>query len=84
MLISNTSYVCDDVLTMFEKALQLPRGSDITDVLAIHVCPDSDSEVAFKLSNQVQSLKEAVSISEFFSFKACSALLILLSQNEIY
>nr|XP_047932357.1 ATP-binding cassette sub-family A member 13 [Anser cygnoides] len=60
MLISNTSYVCDDVLTMFEKALQLPRGSDITDVLAIHVCPDSDSEVAFKLSNQVQSLKEAV------------------------
>lgn len=65
MLMSNTSYVCDDVLTMFEKALQLSPGSDIVDVLVIHVCPGNDSEVDFMLSNQVQSLKEAVSISEF-------------------
>nr|XP_038031058.1 ATP-binding cassette sub-family A member 13 [Anas platyrhynchos] len=60
MLMSNTSYVCDDVLTMFEKALQLSPGSDIVDVLVIHVCPGNDSEVDFMLSNQVQSLKEAV------------------------
>lgn len=67
MLVSNASYICNDVLTMFEKNLRLPQGSDDIDVLAIYLCPGNGSEVTFKLSNQVQSLKESVSISEFFS-----------------
>lgn len=59
--------MCNDVLRVFEKTLRLPQGSDDIDILAIHVCPGNGSELTFKLSNQVQSLKESVSISEFFS-----------------
>lgn len=55
------------MLTMFEKTLRLPQGSNDIDVLAIYMCPGNGSEVTSKLSNQVQSLKESVSISEFFS-----------------
>lgn len=64
---SSASYICNDVLKMFEKTLRLPQGSDDIDILAIYVCPGNGSEVMFKLSNQVQSLNESVSISEFFS-----------------
>ncbi|KAM6210177.1 ATP-binding cassette sub-family A member 13-like [Sarcoramphus papa] len=60
MLISNASYICNDVLTMFEKTLRVPQSSDDIDILAIYVCPGNGSEVAFKLNNQVQSLKESV------------------------
>lgn len=63
---SNASYICNDVLKMFEKTLRLPQGSDDIDILAIYVCPGNGSEVMFKLSNQIQSLNESVSISEFF------------------
>lgn len=86
MLMSNSSYVCDDVLTIFGKALRHPQISDTTDNLAIYMCTGNDSEVAFKQSNQLQSLREAVSISEFFLFKFftdCSALFILGLQNDI-
>lgn len=64
---SSASSICNDVLKMFEKTLRLPQGSDDIDILAIYVCPGNGSEVMFKLSNQVQSLNESVSISEFFS-----------------
>ncbi|KAM4685389.1 ATP-binding cassette sub-family A member 13 isoform 4-T7 [Amazona ochrocephala] len=60
MLMSNASYVCNDLLTVFEKTLRLPQGSDDIDILAIYMCPGNGSEVAFKLSNQLQSLKESV------------------------
>ncbi|XP_009882105.1 PREDICTED: ATP-binding cassette sub-family A member 13 [Charadrius vociferus] len=60
VLMSNASYTCNDVLTMFEKTLRLPQGSDDIDILAIYLCPGNGSEVTFKLSNQVQSLKESV------------------------
>ncbi|KAM7122042.1 ATP-binding cassette sub-family A member 13 [Ciconia maguari] len=60
MLMSNASYICNDMLTMFEKTLRLPRGSDDIDILATYMCPGNGSEVTFKLSNQVQSLKESV------------------------
>ncbi|KAM9227951.1 ATP-binding cassette sub-family A member 13 [Leptosomus discolor] len=60
MLISNASYICNDVLTMLEKTLRLPQGSDDIDILAIYMCPGNGSEVNFKLNNQVQSLKESV------------------------
>ncbi|OPJ76455.1 hypothetical protein AV530_016136 [Patagioenas fasciata monilis] len=59
MLMSNASYICNDVLKMFEKTLRLPQGSDDIDILAIYVCPGNGSEVMFKLSNQVQSLNES-------------------------
>lgn len=86
MLMSNASYMCSDTLKAFEKSLRLPQGSDDVDILAIYMCPGNGSEVTFKLSNQVQSLKESVSISGwfvfvfvffFFIFKACSALLYI-------
>lgn len=64
---SNASYVCNDVLTMFEKTMRLPQGSDNIDVLAIYMCCGNGSEVTFKWSNLIQSLKESVSISEFFT-----------------
>ncbi|XP_019327449.1 PREDICTED: ATP-binding cassette sub-family A member 13 [Aptenodytes forsteri] len=60
MLMSNASYMCNDVLRVFEKTLRLPQGSDDIDILAVYVCPGNGSEVTFKLSNQVQSLKESV------------------------
>ncbi|KAK4826460.1 hypothetical protein QYF61_009187 [Mycteria americana] len=60
MLMSNASYICNDMFTMFEKTLRLPQGSDDIDILAIYMCPGNGSEVTFKLSNQVQSLKESV------------------------
>ncbi|XP_048796564.1 ATP-binding cassette sub-family A member 13 [Lagopus muta] len=60
MLMSNSSYVCADVLTMFGKALRHPQISDTTDNLAIYMCTGNDSEVAFKQSNQLQSLRKAV------------------------
>ncbi|KAM9024213.1 ATP-binding cassette sub-family A member 13 [Ara ararauna] len=60
MLMSNASYVCNDLLTMFEKTLRLPQGSDNIDILAIYMCPGNGSEVTFKLSTQLQSLKESV------------------------
>ncbi|XP_030333996.1 ATP-binding cassette sub-family A member 13 isoform X5 [Strigops habroptila] len=60
MLMSSASYVCNDLLTMFEKTLRLPQGSDGIDILAIYMCPGNGSEVTFKLSNQLQSLKESV------------------------
>lgn len=59
----NASYICHDVLTMFEKTLRLPQGSDDIDILAIYMCPGNDSEVMFNLSNQVQSLNESVSLN---------------------
>lgn len=62
---SNASYVCNDLLTMFEKTLRLPQGSDGIDILAIYMCPGNGSEVTFKLGNQLQSLKESVSSSDF-------------------
>jgi len=71
---SNASYTCNEVLTMLEKTLRLPQGSDDIDILAIYMCPGNGSEVAFKLSNQVQSLKESVSTSETFS---CLKLAVL-------
>lgn len=77
MLMSNTSYVCADVLTMFGKALRHPQISDNTDNLAIYMCTGNDSKVAFKQSNQLQSLREAVSISEFL-FKFCLQCLIYI------
>ncbi|XP_064909492.1 ATP-binding cassette sub-family A member 13 [Columba livia] len=60
MLMSSASYICNDVLKMFEKTLRLPQGSDDIDILAIYVCPGNGSEVMFKLSNQVQSLNESI------------------------
>ncbi|XP_040443957.1 ATP-binding cassette sub-family A member 13 isoform X2 [Falco naumanni] len=60
MLMSNASYICNDMLTMFEKTLRLPQSSDNIDILAIHMCPGNGSEVTFRLSTQVQSLKESV------------------------
>ncbi|XP_014796249.1 PREDICTED: ATP-binding cassette sub-family A member 13 [Calidris pugnax] len=60
MLMSNASYICSDVLKMLEKTLRLPQGSDDIDISAIYMCPDNGSEVTFKLSDQVQSLKESV------------------------
>ncbi|KAM6375906.1 ATP-binding cassette sub-family A member 13 [Alca torda] len=60
MLMSNASYICDDVLRTFEKTLRLPQGSDDIDILAIYGCPGNGSEVTFKLSNQVKSLRESV------------------------
>ncbi|PKU47979.1 atp-binding cassette sub-family a member 13 [Limosa lapponica baueri] len=60
MLMSNASYICSDVLKMLEKTLRLPQGSDDIDILAIYVCPGNGSEVTFKLSDRVQSLKESV------------------------
>lgn len=48
MLMSNASYVCNDVLTMFEKTMRLPQGSDNIDVLAIYMCCGNGSEVTFK------------------------------------
>ncbi|XP_057284756.1 ATP-binding cassette sub-family A member 13 [Pezoporus wallicus] len=60
MLMSNASYVCNDLLTMFEKTLRLPQGSDDIGILAIYMCPGNGSEVTFKLGNQLQSLKESV------------------------
>lgn len=63
---SNASYICNDVLTIFEKTLRLPQGSDDIDILAKCICPGNGSEMTFKLSNMIQSLKESVSIYEFF------------------
>ncbi|XP_032298475.1 ATP-binding cassette sub-family A member 13 [Coturnix japonica] len=60
MLMSSSSYVCADVVTMFGKALRHPQISDSTDNLAIYMCTGNDSEEAFKQSNQLQSLREAV------------------------
>ncbi|XP_021242061.1 ATP-binding cassette sub-family A member 13 [Numida meleagris] len=60
MLMSNTPYVCADVFTMLGKTLRHPQGSDTTDNLAIYMCTGNDSEVAFKQSNQLHSLRQAV------------------------
>ncbi|XP_074755573.1 ATP-binding cassette sub-family A member 13 isoform X1 [Athene noctua] len=60
ILMSNASYICNDVLTVFEDTLRLPQGSVDIDILAIYACPGNSSEVTFKLNNQVQSLKESV------------------------
>lgn len=59
---SNASYICEDLLTVFEKALQLPPNSEVIDVLARFVCHYNNSNEAFKLSSQIQSIKESVSI----------------------
>ncbi|XP_019373948.1 PREDICTED: ATP-binding cassette sub-family A member 13 [Gavialis gangeticus] len=57
---SNASYICEDLLTVFEKALQLPPNSEVIDVLARFVCHYNNSNEAFKLSSQIQSIKESV------------------------
>ncbi|KAM9165595.1 ATP-binding cassette sub-family A member 13 [Pangshura tecta] len=60
ILMSNMSCTCQDLLTMFEKAVQLPQDLKVRDILAGFVCHHNYPNETFKLSNQIQSVKESV------------------------
>ncbi|KAH1177253.1 hypothetical protein KIL84_010955, partial [Mauremys mutica] len=60
ILMSNMSCTCQDLLTMFEKAVQLPQDLKVRDILAGFVCHHNYPNETFKLSNQIQSIKESV------------------------
>ncbi|XP_026509884.1 ATP-binding cassette sub-family A member 13-like [Terrapene carolina triunguis] len=60
ILMSNMSCTCQDLLTMFEKAVQLPQDLKVRDILAGFLCHHNYPNETFKLSNQIQSVKESV------------------------
>ncbi|XP_074842119.1 ATP-binding cassette sub-family A member 13 [Carettochelys insculpta] len=60
ILMSNTSCVCKDLLTMFDKAVQLPQDFKVREILAGIVCHHNYSNDSFELSNQIQSVKKSV------------------------
>ncbi|KAG6938796.1 ATP binding cassette subfamily A member 13, partial [Chelydra serpentina] len=60
ILMSNMSCTCQDLLTMFEKAVQLPQDLKVRDILAGFVCHHNYPNETFKLSNQIHSVKESV------------------------
>ncbi|XP_050793593.1 ATP-binding cassette sub-family A member 13 [Gopherus flavomarginatus] len=60
ILMSNMSCTCQDLLTMFEKTVQLPQDLKVRDILAGFMCHHNYPNETFKLSNQIQSVKESV------------------------
>ncbi|CAM5092065.1 unnamed protein product [Eretmochelys imbricata] len=60
ILMSNMSCTCQDLFTMFEKAVQLPQDLKVREILAGFVCHQNYPNETFELSNQIQSIKESV------------------------
>uniref|UniRef100_A0A7M4FCZ6 ATP binding cassette subfamily A member 13 n=1 Tax=Crocodylus porosus TaxID=8502 RepID=A0A7M4FCZ6_CROPO len=70
-LMSNASYICEDLLTVFEKALHLPPNSEVIDVLARFVCHYNNSNEVLLLQKVIhgqQSLPDSI-MEEFLGWQ---------------